>query len=97
MKRFAVTLHATGRFLIGPVWSFWINPTPHLEGLTFPPAFTAFDAEPDTELRVVYVADSTPALVAYDWLLEDGWTLDTDTTDPDRVAFLTLLNGQPDR
>jgi hypothetical protein len=94
MKPFRVAFKKEFAVLDEPAWSFYIDIVSRYKGLTFPVEFLAFDhtdtAECDT---VVYITDNTQALVAYDYLLEHGWELDTETDNPQRLAFIDLMNA----
>ncbi len=64
----------------------------------FPADFHAFDRDgPNAWPNLVWITDNLQAMVAYDYLLENGWTLDTDTAEPQRLAFLNLLNATADK
>lgn len=64
MDRFVVWLDAIGT----PVWVFCTSGS-----VSFPDDFQSFDTSIIKNSAVVWVIDTTQALVAYDWLLEHGW------------------------
>lgn len=91
MNRFTVELMYAG-MIRKDVWCFF-SPTE-----SFPADFQAFDCTDTPPCgEVVWVTDSTQALVAYDYLLENGWELDTEQDAPEQLVFLDLLNATADK
>jgi hypothetical protein len=80
------------------VWSF-SSGDDDADHTKFPDEFRAFDVEGDSAWpsgTLVWIADNTQALVAYDWLLERGWELAT-TGARDEKPFLDLLSATADK
>jgi len=60
---------------------------------SFPDDFQAFDTSSIKNSAVVWVADTTQALVAYDWLIERGWEYDARSCSNDEFTDLLTRCG----